>query len=37
MPMGFDNGTIVAKAKLDGLASFYDYSQLDRFRLGLWV
>jgi hypothetical protein len=34
MPMGFDNGTIVAKAKLDGLASFYDYSQLDRFRLG---
>ncbi len=34
MPMGFDNGTIVAKATSDGLASFYDYSQLDRFRMG---
>jgi len=34
MPIGFDNGTIVAQARLDGLASFYDYSQLDRFRLG---
>jgi hypothetical protein len=34
MPMGFDNGTIVAQARVDGLASFYDYSQLDRFRLG---
>ncbi|CAN5147644.1 SusD/RagB family nutrient-binding outer membrane lipoprotein [soil metagenome] len=34
MPMGFDNGTIVAKATLDGLASFYDYSQLDRTRMG---
>jgi hypothetical protein len=34
MPMGFDNGTIVAQATADGLASFYDYSQLDRFRMG---
>ncbi|HTE34737.1 MAG TPA: SusD/RagB family nutrient-binding outer membrane lipoprotein [Chryseolinea sp.] len=34
MPMGYDNGTIVAKATADGLASFYDYSQLDRFRMG---
>lgn len=34
MPLGFDNGTIVAQAAKDGLASFYDYSQLDRTRLG---
>ncbi len=34
MPLGFDNGTIVAQATKDGLASFYDYSQLDRTRLG---
>ena len=34
MPMGFDNGTIVAQAIVDRLASFYDYSQLDRFRMG---
>ena len=34
MPMGYDNGTIIAKATADGLASFYDYSQLDRFRMG---
>ena len=33
MPMGFDNGTIVAKATADGLASFYDYSQADRRRI----
>jgi len=33
MPMGYDNGTIVAKATADGLASFYDYSQVDRRRL----
>jgi hypothetical protein len=33
MPMGYDNGTIVAKAAADGLASFYDYSQLDRSRM----
>jgi hypothetical protein len=31
--MGYDNGTIVAKATADGLASFYDYSQLDRRRM----
>jgi len=34
MPMGFDNGTIVGQATSEGLASFYDYSQLDRFRMG---
>ncbi|QMW02903.1 SusD/RagB family nutrient-binding outer membrane lipoprotein [Spirosoma foliorum] len=34
MPMGYDNGTIAAKATADGLASFYDYSQLDRTRMG---
>ncbi|GAB3910374.1 SusD/RagB family nutrient-binding outer membrane lipoprotein [Larkinella knui] len=34
MPMGFDNGTIPAQALADKLASFYDYSQLDRTRLG---
>ncbi len=34
MPLGYDNGTIVAKATADGLASFYDYSQLDRTRMG---
>ena len=33
MPMGYDNGTIVAKATADGLAAFYDYSQLDRRRM----
>lgn len=33
MPMGFDNGTIVARATIDGLASFYDYSQADRRRI----
>ncbi len=33
MPMGFDNGTIVAQATADGLASFYDYSQVDRRRM----
>jgi hypothetical protein len=33
MPMGYDNGTIVARAAADGLASFYDYSQLDRRRM----
>ena len=32
--MGYDNGTIIARATADGLASFYDYSQLDRTRLG---
>lgn len=33
MPMGKDNGTIVAQAKADGLAAFYDYSQADRRRI----
>ena len=33
MPMGYDNGTIVARAAADGLASFYDYSQVDRRRV----
>ncbi|GAA4412040.1 SusD/RagB family nutrient-binding outer membrane lipoprotein [Nibrella viscosa] len=34
MPLGFDNGTIPARATADNLASFYDYSQLDRTRMG---
>ena len=34
MPIGFDNGTIPAQAIRDGVASFYDYTQLDRNRLG---
>lgn len=34
MPLGYDNGTIPARAAADGLASFYDYSQLDRTRMG---
>jgi hypothetical protein len=33
MPMGYDNGTIVGRATSDGLASFYDYSQVDRRRM----
>jgi hypothetical protein len=33
MPMGYDNGTIVARAAADGLVSFYDYSQVDRRRM----
>jgi hypothetical protein len=33
MPMGYDNGTIKARATADGLASFYDYSQVDRRRM----
>jgi hypothetical protein len=33
MPMGYDNGTIVSRATADGLASFYDYSQVDRRRM----
>ena len=33
MPMGFDNNTITDQAQQDGLASFYDYSQVDRTRL----
>ncbi|GAB3896969.1 SusD/RagB family nutrient-binding outer membrane lipoprotein [Spirosoma agri] len=34
MPLGYDNGTVGARAIADGLASFYDYSQLDRTRMG---
>jgi len=33
MPMGKDNGTIVAAATASGLASLYDYSQADRRRI----
>ena len=33
MPMGNDNGTVVAAAAADGLASFYEYSQADRKRI----
>lgn len=34
MPMGYDNGSIVAVAKTAGLPSFYAYSQIDRSRMG---
>lgn len=33
MPIGKDNGTVGAAATADGLASFYDYSQVDRRRI----
>ncbi|HET7897629.1 MAG TPA: SusD/RagB family nutrient-binding outer membrane lipoprotein [Flavisolibacter sp.] len=33
MPMGYDNGTIDARAAADGLKKFYEYSQLDRRRM----
>jgi Starch-binding associating with outer membrane len=33
MPIGKDNATVTAAAVADGLASFYEYSQLDRRRL----
>lgn len=33
MPIGKDNGTIGAAATADGLASFYDYTQVDRRRI----
>ncbi len=33
MPIGYDNGTIVAQATADGLTSFYGYSQADRNRV----
>jgi hypothetical protein len=33
MPMGYDNGTIAPVAAGLGLASFYDFSQVDRRRL----
>jgi hypothetical protein len=34
MPMGYDNATIVPVAAQAGLASFYEFSQLDRERMG---
>lgn len=34
LPQGFDNTNIDPQVALDGLASFFDYSQLDRTRLG---
>lgn len=34
MPFGYDNNTIVAQATARGLASFYDFSQVDRTRFG---
>lgn len=33
IPMGKDNGTAAAAATADGLASYYEYSQVDRRRL----
>jgi Starch-binding associating with outer membrane len=33
MPFGFDNSTIIGQSKTDGLAGFYDYSQVDRSRM----
>lgn len=33
MPFGFDNGSIAAEVTKSKLASFYDYSQVDRTRL----
>ncbi|AEE49367.1 SusD/RagB family nutrient-binding outer membrane lipoprotein [Haliscomenobacter hydrossis] len=33
MPFGFDNSGIVGEAAKAGLASFYDYSQVDRTRM----
>ncbi|WP_205509584.1 SusD/RagB family nutrient-binding outer membrane lipoprotein [Longitalea arenae] len=33
MPIGKDNGTVGAAATADGLASFYEYSQVDRRRM----
>ncbi|GAA0559124.1 SusD/RagB family nutrient-binding outer membrane lipoprotein [Chitinophaga japonensis] len=33
MPIGHDNGTIIAAATADGLVSFYEYSQVDRRRM----
>ncbi|MEQ8881347.1 MAG: SusD/RagB family nutrient-binding outer membrane lipoprotein, partial [Cyclobacteriaceae bacterium] len=34
MPQGFDNTTIPTQVTADGLASLYDYSEMDRLRLG---
>lgn len=33
MPLGHDNNTITQQAAAAGLASFYDYSQVDRLRM----
>jgi len=33
MPLGYDNTTVSAAVKNDGLVSLYDYSQLDRTRM----
>jgi hypothetical protein len=33
-PMGYDNATIIPVVRARGLASFYDFSQLDRTRMG---
>jgi hypothetical protein len=34
MPLGYDNGSIGAVVASKGLASFYDFSQVDRRRMG---
>lgn len=34
MPFGYDNNSIKTAVTADGLASFYDYSQVDRARMG---
>ncbi len=34
MPQGYDNTTIPPQVASDGLASLYDYSELDRLRMG---
>jgi len=34
MPQGFDNTTIPVQVAADGLESLYDYSELDRLRMG---
>lgn len=34
MPQGFDNTTIPSQVSADGLQSLYDYSELDRLRMG---
>lgn len=34
MPLGYDNNSIKSAVTADGLASFYDYSQIDRSRMG---
>lgn len=34
MPMGFDNNTISTQVTKFGLASFYDFTQVDRTRMG---